>query len=82
MLAGRNALCRKTNKRRRESMKLLTRKRRRGERKETLDQRAHDGEMGEEIRKVHGHGDRRMEGRRSPVERLNDRREEGRGERE
>lgn len=52
MSAESRAFCRKTNKTkrkrltRRESMKSLTGKQRRGKRKETLDQGADDGEGG------------------------------------
>lgn len=67
MLAERKALCRKTNKTRRESVKSLTRKGRRGEKKETLDQRAHEGEMGEGVWKNFVHGCRRLKGRTSPA---------------
>lgn len=48
-------------------MKSLTRKQRRGERKETLEQKAHDGEMGAGMWKLFGHGGRRLKGKKIAV---------------
>ena len=81
-MAESKALWRETNKTMRgESVKSLTRKQRRGERKGkerkgTLEQKVHDGETGEGILKLCGRGGRRLMGKKIAGEK------KGKGERE